>query len=191
MSLYKIIVIGASLGGLRALAALLGTLPAGMGLPLVVVQHRLAESAGLASFLQHYSALQVSEAEDKQCLNPGQVYLAPAGYHLLVDGSQLALSTDEPINHARPAIDVLFESAVDAFGLGTIGVILTGASADGAAGLAEIRRRGGLAIVQDPADAECAVMPQAALEQGGADRVLPLAAIGPALAELAGAAPLA
>lgn len=183
---YRIVVVGASLGGLRALSALLHGLPAGFGLPVVVVQHRAPGNDGLAAFLQGYSALAVVEAEDKHHLAPGGVYLAPPDYHLLVDSVQLVLSTDAPVSFARPSIDVLFESAADAHGRGAVGVILTGASDDGAAGLARIRRRGGLGIVQDPEEAACAVMPRAALAAAGADRVLPLAAIAQALVSLAG-----
>ena len=177
--------IGDSLGGLRALPRRLQALPAGVGLPAVVVQHRSPDAGGLAAFLQRSSGLAVVEAEDKLSLAPGGVYLAPPDYHLLVDGMQLALSTDAPLGFARPAIDVLFESAADAHGPHTVGVILTGASEDGAAGLARIRHRGGLGIVQEPSEAACAVMPRAALLAAGADHVLPLAAIAPTLASLA------
>lgn len=182
---YRIVVVGASLGGLRALSTLLGALPACFGLPLVIVQHRSPDADGLAGFLQGYSALAVVEAEDKLDLVSGTVYLAPPDYHLLVDGMQAALSVDAPLHAARPSIDVLFESAADAHGPHTVGIILTGASDDGAAGLARIRERGGLGIVQEPTEAACAVMPRAALVAAGADHVLPLAAIAPKLAALA------
>jgi two-component system chemotaxis response regulator CheB len=181
---YRIVVVGASLGGLRAVSALLAALPAGFGLPVVVAQHRSPDDAGLAAFLQRSSARPVLEAEDKLPLAPGSVYLAPPDYHLLVDGERLALSTEAPLAFARPSIDVLFESAADAHGPHAVGVILTGASDDGAAGLARIRGRGGLAIVQEPAEAACAVMPRAAIVAAGADHILPLAAIAPALASL-------
>jgi two-component system chemotaxis response regulator CheB len=187
----RLIVLGTSLGGLRALSVLLAALPADFGLPLAVVQHRSNGNGGLAEYLHGVSALGVCEVEDRQPIKPGQVYLAPADYHLLVGDGQFALSTDAPVNHARPAIDVLFESAASAYGAEVAGVVLTGASEDGAAGLAAIRRGGGAAIVQDPAEAECAVMPRAALAAVPDARALPLAAIGPALATLAGAAPVA
>lgn len=182
---YRIVVVGASLGGLRAISALLRALPAGFSLPVVIAQHRSPDAGGLAEFLRRATGLAVVEAEDKHSLAPGGVYLAPADYHLLVDGGRLALSTDAPLAFARPSIDVLFESAADAHGPHTVGVILTGASEDGSAGLARIRRHGGLGIVQEPSDAACAVMPRAALLAAGADHVLPLAAIAPALAALA------
>lgn len=181
---YRIVVIGTSLGGLRALVELLGGLPAGFAAPLAVVQHRSPDTGGLAGLLQSYTALEVLEAEDKQPLEPGRVYLAPADYHMLVEQTWIALSTDAPVVHARPSIDVLFESAAIAYGPAAVGVILTGASDDGAAGLACVRRAGGLALVQDPADAVCPVMPRAALAAAGADRLLPLAQIAPALTAL-------
>lgn len=185
---YQIVVIGTSLGGLHALSTLLGALPAGLALPLAIVQHRASGSSGLAEFLQRGSALPVVEVEDKQTIAAGRAYLAPPDYHTLVSGARFALSTDAPVRHARPSIDVLFDSAAVAYGPAAVGVILTGASDDGAAGLARIRRSGGLGLVQDPSDAACPVMPRAALARG-ADRVLTLAALAPALCELASASP--
>lgn len=183
----RLIVLGTSLGGLRALSALLAALPASFELPLAIVQHRTTDNGGLAPFLQGVSALTVCEVEDRQPIAPRMVYLAPADYHLLVGDGHFALSTDAPVNHARPAIDVLFESAASTYGPAAAGVVLTGASEDGAAGLAAIRRRGGATIVQEPADAECAVMPRAALQAVPGARSLPLAAIGPALVALSAA----
>ena len=180
---FEIVVIGASAGGLKALQALLETLPATFLLPIVIVQHRSADTADLLRpMLQRSSALPVSEPEDKQGILPGRVYLAPADYHLLVEPGHFTLSLEEPVWSARPAIDVLFESAADAYGERTIGVILTGANRDGARGLAAIKRRGGLAIVQDPATATNPAMPTAA--SAGADRILSLLEIGPFLNDL-------
>jgi two-component system chemotaxis response regulator CheB len=182
---FDLAVVGASLGGLHALSALLAALPATFPLPLVIVQHRGREAdESLLSALRRASGLPLVEAEDKQMLQPGAVYLAPADYHLLVERGSLALSTEGPVLYARPAIDVLFESAADAYAERVIGVVLTGASADGAQGLAAIKARGGCAIVQEPADAECPVMPQAALDAAPADYVLPLAEIAPLLIRL-------
>jgi two-component system chemotaxis response regulator CheB len=185
MRSYDIIVIGASLGGLNALTTLLSGLPAGFGLPIAVAQHRHREADDrLAVFLQYYSALEVREAEDKQPLAAGCVYLAPADYHLLLDEGALALSTEGPVLSARPSIDVLFESAADAYAARAIGVILTGASDDGARGLAKISRRGGLALIQDPATAESAVMPLAAIAAAQTAHVLALERIAPFLIEI-------
>lgn len=181
---FDLVVIGASLGGLHALTTLLGALPPDFPTPLVIVQHRAREATSLLSLLQQASRLPVSEAEDKQPLQEGQVYLAPADYHVLVEQRSLALSIDGPVLYARPSIDVLFESAADACAGRVIGVILTGASADGAQGLAAIKARGGCAIVQEPAEAECRVMPEAAIAAAPVDYVLRLLAIAALLARL-------
>jgi two-component system chemotaxis response regulator CheB len=136
----------------------------------------------------------VADAEDKDELLPGCAYLAPPGYHLLIDRAPIdrgpghhgtmALSVDPPVQHARPSIDVLFESAADVYGPDVIGVILTGTGRDGAAGLTRIKRRGGLAIVQDPATATRAAMPEAALASTPVDLVLPIEQIGGRLVQL-------
>lgn len=182
---YELIVVGASLGGLTALGKLLGALPADFGVPLAIVQHRHRDSnGGLRSVLQRTTALRVCEAEDKQPLEPGAIYLAPADYHLLIEPGACALSVDEPVLFARPAIDVLFESAADAYTDRLIGVILTGASEDGAAGVAAIKAVGGCVIVQEPTLAECPVMPLAAIAAAPIDHVLPLPAIAPLLVRL-------
>ena len=183
---YAIIVVGTSLGGLHALKVVLGGLPPAFALPVVVVQHRRYDAdETLAQLLQRQSAVPVSEAEDKQPIEPGHVYLAPASYHVLVErtevGPCLALSTEGPVSYARPSIDVLFESAADAYGERAIGVILTGTNQDGAAGLAAITTCGGLGIVQDPATAEAPAMPVAAIAATPIKHILPLPAIAPFL----------
>ena len=182
---YKLVVIGASLGGLHAIAALLGGLPASFPLPVAIVQHRHRESeASLEAVLQRATQLPVCEIEDKQAIRPGTACLAPADYHLMVESGAFALSTDAPVLYARPSIDVLFESAADVYGHQVIGIVLTGASTDGAAGLAAIKAAGGLTVVQEPATAECAVMPTAALERVNADYVLTVPAIVTLLRQL-------
>jgi two-component system chemotaxis response regulator CheB len=180
-----IVVVGASWGGLHALERLLGALPRGFGAPIAVAQHRQADGDELlAGLLDARTALEVCEAEDKAELRAGCVQLAPAGYHLLVDDGHLALSVDAAVRYSRPSIDVLFDSAARWYGPRAVGVVLTGANDDGARGLATLRERGGYAIVQDPADAEVAQMPQAALERAGADAILTLDEIAPALVAL-------
>jgi two-component system, chemotaxis family, protein-glutamate methylesterase/glutaminase len=182
---FAIVVVGASLGGFQALKWLLGGLPEMFPLPLAIVQHQGADAGGeLTRFLQRYSALVVTEAEDKQPILPGRAYVAPAGYHLLVEPGTFALSTEGPVLYARPSIDVLFESAADSYGEGVIGVALTGASHDGAHGLAQIKAHGGLALVQDPATAESPVLPKAAIKSTAVDRILPLLDIAPFLVGL-------
>jgi two-component system chemotaxis response regulator CheB len=180
-----IVVIGSSWGGLHALERLLGALPRGFGAPVVVAQHRQAGAEELLTgLLAARTALEVTEAEDKDVLRAGCVRVAPAGYHLLVDEGHLALSIDEAVRYSRPSIDVLFDSAARSYGPRAVGVVLTGANDDGARGLKTLRERGGYAIVQDPADAEVADMPQAALDRAGADAVLPLEQIPPVLVAL-------
>jgi two-component system chemotaxis response regulator CheB len=182
---WELIVIGTSLGGLNALRTILASLPSAFPLPLAVVQHRHKDSpSGLALLLQDSSRLLISEVEDKDPITPGHVYLAPPDYHLLVERGHFALSTEAPVNYARPSIDVLFESAAYNYAERLIGVILTGANNDGAAGLSQIKARGGLVLVQDPSTAECAVMPAAALATTRVDNVLPLAEIAPYLVAL-------
>jgi two-component system chemotaxis response regulator CheB len=187
---YDLVVIGSSLGGLDAVSTLLAALPAGFPLPIVIAQHRAAAppaDGDLSAIWQRSTSLSVSEAEDKSPVEPGHVYVAPADYHLLVESpGLLALSTEGPVLWARPSIDVLFESAAEAYGDGVIGVILTGASADGSLGMRAIRARGGCALVQDPSMAECKVMPRAALEAASVNHVLGLHELGRVLGALAG-----
>ena len=183
---YELVVIGTSLGGFDALRLVLGGLPASFPLPLAIVQHQGASGSGeLAALLQRYTPLAVADAEDKDVLSPGRVYLAPIGYHVLVERGSLALSTEGPVWYARPSIDVLFESAAEAYGMAVIGVALTGASRDGAAGLASIKQRRGLAIVQDPATAASPVLPKAALAATSVDWTVPLPELAPLLEKLA------
>lgn len=169
------VVIGTSLGGTHALRLLLPALPPDFPAPLTVVLHRGKDSdESLIHFLQKNCRLPVMEAQDKTMLAPGHVYVAPADYHLLAEGDHFALSIEATVSYARPSIDVLFESAAQAWGQAVIGVILTGAGRDGAQGLAAIKRHGGLTIVQAPATAERGDMPNAALATGKVDEVLPL-----------------
>ncbi len=180
---YDLIVIGASWGGLNAVGEILAALPAETDAAVVVAQHRKADAVegGLAGLLGHRAQLPVSEADDKTSIEPGHVYLAPPDYHLLVQHGYFSLSTDDRVHYARPSIDVLFESAADAYRERVVGVILTGANADGAAGLARIKRSGGVAVVQDPLTAERHEMPGAAIAATAADAILPLDEIGPFL----------
>jgi two-component system, chemotaxis family, protein-glutamate methylesterase/glutaminase len=177
MNGYDIVVIGASWGGLKAVGAVLAGLPASFPTPVVVAQHRDDDSEDelLGKLLAAHCALRVRDASDKAPLRPGTVLLAPPGYHVLVNEDRVTeLTVDEPVQFARPSIDVLFETAADAFGSRTVGVLLTGANADGAAGLAAIARRGGFTIVQDPSDAERPEMPRAALDLMTPDAIAPL-----------------
>lgn len=189
----QLVVIGTSLGGLRALTAVLGHLPQGFAVPIALVQHRGLDgtSRGLGAILQERTPLTVVEAEDKMALRPGTVYLAPADYHLLVEArGVLALSTDAPVRSARPSIDVLFQTAAEAYGPALLGVLLTGASADGAQGLTAIKLRGGRTIVEDPLTAESGTMPAAGIAATKVDYVLPLERIGRSVASLSAGTPV-
>jgi two-component system chemotaxis response regulator CheB len=185
---YRVVVIGASYGGFDALKVVLGALPATFPLPVMVVQHQGAGSTELAALLQRYTPLPVVEANDKDEPRAGWIHLAPPGYHLLLDAEGLALSVDAPVVYARPSIDVLFESAADVYGAATIGVILTGTGRDGAAGLARIKERGGVTIVQDPETALRRMMPDAALAGSSVDWMLALGEIGGRLVALCASA---
>lgn len=187
----RLIVIGASLGGLRALRTLLGALPPAFArgpAALAVAQHRHGSGGdALALLLGEACALPVREAQDKTPVEPGTVTLAPADYHLLIEGEHFALAAGEATDTACPSIDALFESAAEERGASVIGVVLTGTGSDGARGLAAIARAGGRALVQAPESAEAEAMPAAALAATGlAAESLPLERIAPRLAELAG-----
>jgi two-component system chemotaxis response regulator CheB len=161
----RAIVIGASAGGIEAVTALLAALPRPLIVPVLVVLHIAAGSRTQWPLVFRSSSAPVHEAEDKDMAEPGHVYVAPPDYHLLVDeSSRLSLSADERVNHARPSIDVLFESAAWSFGAALLGVVLSGANSDGAAGLAAIRERGGSCWVQAPETAVATAMPRAAIE---------------------------
>jgi two-component system chemotaxis response regulator CheB len=180
-----IIVIGGSKGGIRALQSILALLPAAFPLPVAVVLHRMPMAGDrLAALLQESSLLPVREPEDKEKIETGRVYIAPADYHLLVEKGAFVLSVDEPVCYSRPSIDVLFESAADAYGAGVLAALLTGANEDGARGMAAVKRGGGETLVQDPETAEAPEMPRAAIAAGAADRVLSLEEIGPYIVSL-------
>lgn len=183
---YKAVVIGASVGGVNALQQVLAPLPVDFPLPILVVQHRVpAPNDFLAFSLNESCRLTVKEADEKELVKPGYVYVAPANYHLLVERDKtLSLTVDARVCYSRPSIDVLFETAADAYLSGLIGIILTGANHDGAAGLKKIQEKGGLAIVQDPATAESGVMPRSAIQGANVDRILSLAEIASFLAQL-------
>jgi two-component system chemotaxis response regulator CheB len=185
------IAIGTSAGGVEALSILLPALPAGLRASVFIVLHLPRERPSLlAEIFTPKCALKVKEAEDKMRVEPGTVYFAPPDYHLLLDGGpQLALSIDELVHFSRPSIDVLFESAADIYGERLMGIILTGANDDGAAGLAAIHRAGGVTIVQEPDSAQVPLMVLAALRRTAADFVLPLEGIAGLLQALASTEP--
>jgi two-component system chemotaxis response regulator CheB len=185
----KAVVIGASAGAVQALQAILPALPADYRLPVLIVVHVPSSRDNmLVPLLQTRCQMAVKEADDKEPVVGGVIYFAPSDYHLLVETDEsLALSTDEAVNYSRPSIDVLFESAADAYGEALVGVILTGANHDGAAGLKAIAAAGGLAIVEDPAGSYATAMPLAALEACPSATVMNLDAIASYLSSLGAA----
>ena len=172
MNAYGLICIGGSWGGLTAVSRLFRSLRPDVDVPIALTLHRAPETSGLAGLLQSASHLRVVEAEDKQPIERGHVYVAPPDYHLLVDRGSFSLSTDIRVEFARPSIDVLFESAADAFADCAVGIVLTGANRDGARGLAAIKDAGGVAIVQSPDEAEKRELPDAAIAATHADAIL-------------------
>ncbi len=179
MNDFWAVVIGTSAGGMDALRVVLPALPANLPRSVIVVQHKSADADNyLAEFFNSCCQLPVSEVEEKEMMQTGHIYFAPAAYHLLIERDRsFSLSVDEKVNFARPSIDVLFASAAQACGAGLIGVVLTGANADGAAGLQKIREAGGLTVVQQPAGATAYYMPQAAINAGPVDYIMELAEI--------------
>jgi two-component system chemotaxis response regulator CheB len=161
---------------LDAVSRLLDGLHDDVHQPIVVAQHRAVDSeeGAMARLLGHHTRRLVLDPDDKTPLEPDHVYVAPADYHALVENGHLALSTDAPVLFARPSIDVLFESVADAYADRAVGIVLTGANEDGAAGLARIKARGGVAIVQDPSTSVRRTMPDAAIAATAADAVLPI-----------------
>ena len=174
------VVIGASAGGVEALGALLPTLPAGCRLPVFCILHLPGDrESRLAELFAERLALPVKEAADKEAIAPATVYFAGSGYHLSVEQDfTFSLSCEPPVHFARPSIDLLMESSADAYGPGLVGILLTGANHDGAAGMAAIHARGGLSVVQDPDDAQVATMPRSAIDLFAPHLILPLARIG-------------
>jgi len=180
------VVIGASAGALEALSVILPRLPATFPLPVMVVVHIPPDrSSVLADLFRAKCQVPVAEAEDKEPIVPGTIYFAPPDYHLLIEANKcLALSSDEPELFSRPSIDVLFETAADAYGAGLIAIILTGANHDGAKGLRAVIDAGGTAFVQDPQGAFASAMPTAAIALGPEARVMSLEQIAAHLQEV-------
>lgn len=189
---FRAVVVGVSSGGVHALGSLLGALPADFPLPILIVQHIGAEAGdGLVRLLYGQSRLHVKEADEQELPLPGHVYLAPPNYHLLVESDgRLSFSADAPVSYARPSVDVLFESAAEAYGPTLIGIILTGANHDGSLGMARIKQQGGVTIVQDPAEAEAPQMPAAALAASAVDHVALLGNIAALLSALLAGSPV-
>ncbi|MBC8549082.1 MAG: chemotaxis protein CheB [Candidatus Brocadiales bacterium] len=183
---YKVIVIGVSTGGLKALKAILSVLPSEFALSVIIVMHRHKDTDGyLERSLDNVCKMHVKQADEKEEIKAGMVYVAPPNYHLLIeDNGTFSMSVEGAVNYARPSVDVVFESAAEVYGKALIGVILTGANKDGSLGLKRIKEAGGLAIVQTPETSDAADMPRAAIAAVNPDYVLPLDEIGLLLRKL-------
>lgn len=173
---YRCVVIGVSAGGMNALAEILPELPEDFPLPIIVVQHLHPHQGTFhINYYNEICELKVKEADEKENIWTGSVYFAPPNYHLLIEHDfSFSLSIDPKVNFSRPAIDVLFKTAAEAFEGQIIGIVLTGANSDGALGLKEIKAKGGLTIVQTPETAEVGVMPESAIKATKVDFILPL-----------------
>ncbi|SRR6266542_1249888 len=176
---YEAVVIGVSAGGLHALSIMLIELPADFPIPVIVTQHRSKdEKALLEEVLQAKCAIKIKQADEKEKIKGATVYMAPPDYHLLIEKNRsFSLSCDEHVHFSRPSIDVLFETAAEVYENKLVGIILTGASKDGAAGIKAIRKRGGVTIAQDPLEAEFPIMPQAAINTGSVQHIFTLEAL--------------
>jgi two-component system chemotaxis response regulator CheB len=181
---YQLIAIGASAGGLPALSAVLagidGEFPA-----IVVVQHLdPRHKSQMAQLLSKKSRKSVKEAEDGEAITPGHVYIGPPDEHLLLSRGKIQLAHSRLVRFSRPSIDLLFGSVAAVYGEQAIGVVLSGSNRDGADGIAAIKSAGGITLAQDPATAEYRIMPQAAIDTGCVDMVVPLDEMGKAITEL-------
>ncbi|MGD0374154.1 MAG: chemotaxis protein CheB [Streptosporangiaceae bacterium] len=177
---FDIVAVASSAGGITALGRVLGALPAGLQVPLLIVQHLdPRHETVIADVLSRRSNMPVKLARADMVVEPGFAYVAPPNHHLLVDaGGILALSSTELVHFVRPSADLLFESVAGAYGPRAIACVLTGSGSDGAMGVSAVKSRGGTVIVQDPESAEFKGMPEAAVATGAVDFVLPLDEIG-------------
>src|SRR5215212_633930 len=182
----ELVIIGASWGGLHAVGEILSGLPQDFPAPVLVVQHRAEDAEDiLAGLLDRRGPLSVLDADDKAPLVPGCIRVAPPGYHVLVEHGHVELSTEGSVQFSRPSIDVALETGARAYGSGLVGVVLTGANDDGAHGLTQVKRHGGMAVVQNPAHAERSAMPLAAIAAADPQVVSELEDIAPLLVRLA------
>lgn len=163
---YKAVVIGGSAGSFQGITRILSSIPKDFSLPVIMCLHRLKHVRnGFTEALSIKSIKPVTEPYDKENIKKGQVYLAPANYHLSIElGNSFSLSTEDMVNNSRPAIDITLETAAYVFKDKLIGILLSGANRDGALGMKKIKDRGGLTLVQDPADCMIDTMPAAALQ---------------------------
>lgn len=171
--MYKAVVIGGSAGSFQVLTKILSSLPKNFPLPVLLCMHRLKHvRSGFLEALTIKSSLPVIEPNDKEQIKPGRAYLAPANYHMFIElGNRIALSTEEPVHHSRPSIDLSFITATQAFRDKIVGIILSGANSDGAHGLQKVKEHGGVTIVQDPKECQVRTMTEAAMKLSRVDHV--------------------
>jgi two-component system chemotaxis response regulator CheB len=173
MTNFKAIVIGGSAGSFQVVTKILSSLPNTFALPIFLSLHRLKHvRSGFLEALSLKSNLPILEPFDKEQIKPGRAYLAPANYHMYIElGNRIALSTEEPIHHSRPSIDLSFITAANAYREKLIGIILSGANSDGAFGLKKIKEYNGLTIVQDPLECQVRTMSEASMKLTKVDHV--------------------
>ena len=183
---YEAIVIGVSSGGLKALKLIFSALPSDFAVPVIIVQHIGPRSENSwIKLLNDSCAIPIKEADEKEKVGTGNIYVAPSNYHLMIEEDKtFSLTIDERVNFARPSIDVLFESAAEAYKEKLIGIILTGANNDGTKGVKRIKERGGMVIIQDPNTAESSYMPASAIAAIQPDYILELDQIGELLMKI-------
>ena len=172
--MYKAVIIGGSAGSFQVITKILHALPSNYPLPIILCLHRLKHvRSGFVEALSIKSGISILEPEDKEMIKPGKAYLAPANYHMYIDlGNRIALSTEEPVNHSRPSIDLSFISAAQTYRSKLLGIILSGANKDGAYGLKRIKDFGGTCIVQDPKECQVSTMTEASLKLTKVDHTL-------------------
>jgi two-component system chemotaxis response regulator CheB len=182
----RVLIIGGSAGSLEVLLKILPRLTAIPSFAIVIVMHRRSgEDTTLEELISHKTIIPVQEVEDKVLLQPGTVYIAPSDYHLLFEKNQeLSLDISEKVNYSRPSIDVSFESAAAVYGTSLVAVLLSGANADGTAGLKAVKEAGGTVIVQDPATAEVPYMPGSAIANVSVNRVVGISQLGTLIAQI-------
>jgi len=184
--MYEAIVIGVSAGGLHALSQIIPEFPKDYPLAVIIVQHRLNDHNDfLAEYLNNLSNIKVKEPQSLEAVLPSNIYVAPAGYHLLIERNKtFSLSVDPPVSYSIPSIDVLFQSAAMCYQTKLIGLILTGANSDGSEGIKAVKEYGGLTLVQEPSTAEVDFMPKSAINNTDIDHIIPLKQIGRFLQQL-------
>ena len=170
----KALVIGGSAGSIEVIVKILRKLEKNLSIAIIIIVHRKSSSdASLTNLFNNRSIIEVTEADEKEVILPGRIYLAPANYHLLIETDHtFSLDASEKVEYSRPSIDVTFQSAADVYGESLAALLLSGANSDGSEGLLTIAKAGGLTIVQDPDSAEVGFMPKAAIFKTVVDYII-------------------